>query len=226
MKRIPVIDFIRFASIFVVIGDHFYPRWVASFAHSAFLHQAILTIFLNGAYGVTCFFVVSGFLITHMLVDNVQDFSKIDLKSFYVKRAARIIPLLLVVILTGIVMSRVIGFMDPRIQKYNVWNDTTGFGWLFWVSLLSFNFNWYLIAEHAGMGVHWNVLWSLAVEEQFYFCYPLIVKFLGNRRKVLVFLCLIVLSAIVFRLWALPAFDSNGFFMHQASLGGFDQIAV
>lgn len=226
MKRVPVIDFIRFASIFVVIGDHFYPRWVASFAHSVFLHQLILTVFLNGAYGVICFFVVSGFLITRLLIENTDDFSRIDLKSFYVKRAARIIPLWLVVILTGFFMNHAIGLLNEQVQKYDVWSEPTEFGWLFWVSLFSFNFNWYLIDKHVGMGVHWNVFWSLAVEEQFYLCYPLIAKFLGNRQRVLTFLWIIVISGVVFRVWALPTFETNGFFMHQASWGAFDQIAV
>jgi peptidoglycan/LPS O-acetylase OafA/YrhL len=226
MKRVPIIDFVRYASILVVIGNHFYPNWIASFTRSSFLRHMILTFFPNGAYGVTCFFVVSGFLITQMLVANLSDFSKLDLKTFYVRRAARIIPLLLVIILAGLLMEQFIGLFDEKILKYNVWKDATGFGWPFWTSLFSFTFNWYLIGGQYGNGLHWNVLWSLAVEEQFYLCYPLIVKYLRDRKRVLTFLGIVVFSAVVFRLCALSSFQSNGFLMHQGSFGAFDQIAI
>jgi len=225
MKRLPVIDFVRFASIFVVIGDHFYPDRIASFAPFAFWRYLIITFFSNGIYGVTCFFVVSGFLITRMLVEKVSNLSRIKLKVFYVRRMARIFPLLIVVILAGLFMEYFMSLFDERILHYNVWKDSTGFGWSFWTSLFSLTFNWYLIGQR-GDGLHWSVLWSLAVEEQFYLGYPLIVKFLGNRRKILLFLFVVVLSAVVYREWVLPSFEFNEYLMHQSSFGAFDQIAV
>ncbi len=225
MKRFPVIDFVRFASIFVVIGNHFYPNWIASFAPFDFLRYLITAFFSNGIYGVTCFFVVSGFLITHMLAQKVPDLSQINLKAFYIRRTARIFPLLIVVILVGLFMEHFIGLFNERILHYNVWKDSTGFGWSFWTSLFSLTFNWYLIGQR-GDGLHWNVLWSLAVEEQFYLGYPLIVKFLGDRKKTVVFLSAVILSAVVYRAWILPSFEFNEYLMHQSSFGAFDQIAA
>jgi peptidoglycan/LPS O-acetylase OafA/YrhL len=227
MKRVPVIDLVRFASIFVVIGWHFFPRWVATFAHSEWLSQLILKCFLNGAYGVTCFFVVSGFLITQMLVGHETNFSKIDLKSFYVKRAARIFPLLAAVILVGFTLAHLKWLMMERAANYNSWNVDDGFGWAFWISLLTFNFNWLLIAKgFVGFGMHWAVLWSLAVEEQFYLCYPLVVKRLKNEKRVLVFLISVVVFAIAFRVWVFFFMGANTHWMHEASFASFDQIAL
>jgi peptidoglycan/LPS O-acetylase OafA/YrhL len=160
-----------------------------------------------------------------MLAHKVSNLSRINLKVFYVRRMARIFPLLIVVILAGLFMEHFIGLFDERILHYNVWKDSTGFGWSFWASLLSLTFNWYLIGQR-GDGLHWNVLWSLAVEEQFYLGYPLIVKFLGDRKRVVVFLSIILLFAVVYRAWILPSFEFNEYLMHQSSFGAFDQIAM
>ena len=85
MKRVPIIDFVRFASIWVVIGNHFYPNWVAAKVQSPFLQKMILSFFLNGGYGVTCFFVVSGFLITQMLAEEVMDvLMHVDRNEFFI----------------------------------------------------------------------------------------------------------------------------------------------
>ncbi len=235
MKRIPVVDFIRFGSIFIVLGGHFFPQWLIQFIASPALGKIVLNVFHNGAYGVTCFFVVSGFLITDMLVDGRPDFSRIDLRAFYVRRFARIFPLLVAVILTAFFLEHLKGLLDARIQSYHVWNDASGFGWPFWLSLVTFNFNWYLIAHCSVEGFQWNVLWSLAIEEQFYFCYPLIVKTLRNRKKILIFLFCVVLSSFLYRLCVSVYFDLNGqstptFWQavsdQMVSFAAFDQIAI
>lgn len=227
MKRIPIIDFFRFASIFAVIGGHFFPRWVAYYGYSPAIRQLILDAFLNGAYGVTCFFVVSGFLITQMLVGSRNDFSTINLKAFYIKRAARIFPLLSLIILVGLLMEHLKPLLGPRVQPYNAWNVDSGFGWSFWLSLLTFNFNWYLVAKNvAGVGIHWMVLWSLAVEEQFYFFYPLLLKALKTPRRVLGFLGGVVLFAVLFRGLGFFYAKANPHWMHEASFAAFDQIAI
>ncbi|HXL72204.1 MAG TPA: acyltransferase [bacterium] len=226
MKRIPIIDFVRFGSIFIVLGAHFFPQWLVRFIDSPLLKKITLNVFHNGPYGVTCFFVVSGFLITEILVQNKGNFSEIDLRTFYVKRAARILPLLGVVVLTAFCLEHSKDLLDARIQQYHVWNDVSGFGWPFWVSLVTFNFNWYIIDKSTSEGFQWNVLWSLAVEEQFYFCYPLIVKMLQNRKRVLIFLFCVVLSALAFRFGASFYFDTNEYWMQLPSFAAFDQIAL
>lgn len=226
MKRIPIIDFIRFFSIFVVIGGHFFPRWIAH-GYSNFLQKFILDLFLSGAYGVTFFFVISGFLITQMLVNGKDDFSKIDLKAFYAKRAARIFPLMVAIVLVGLSLNYLKAFMDERLAHYNSWNVDGGFGFSFWLSLLTFNFNWFLISKSDSLiGTHWAVFWSLAVEEQFYFFYPLFLKTFKKRKSVLWFLAVVIVFAVFFRAWCFYEMDHKDQWMHEASFSSFDQIAV
>ena len=226
MKRIPIIDFVRFGSIFIVLGAHFFPQWIVKFIDSPLLQKIVLNVFHNGPYGVTCFFVVSGFLITEILVGNKENFSEVDLRTFYVKRAARILPLLTVVVLTAFCLEHSKDLLDARVQQYHVWNDVSGFGWPFWVSLVTFNFNWYIIDKSTLEGFQWNVLWSLAIEEQFYFCYPLIVKKLQSQKNVFIFLSGVVIFALVFRFGASFYFDSNEYWMQLPSFAAFDQIAI
>ena len=226
MKRIPIIDFVRFGSILIVMSNHFFPRSIVQSIDSPVIRKIILNVFLDGAHGVTYFFVVSGFLITQLLVAGANDFSGVNLGSFYVKRAARILPLLVAVVLVALFLKQYQTLLDPRIQKYHIWDNEQGFGWLFWGSLFTFNFNWYLMVYYAGVGFQWRVFWTLAVEEQFYFFYPLIVKTLRNRHKVFIFLIGVVLFSLVFRYMAQFYFDPDDKWMPLASFSVFDQIAV
>jgi len=226
-KRIPIIDFIRFVSILVVIGSHFYPRWVAENGSLPLIREFILSSSLNGGYGVTFFFVVSGFLITQMLAESTDDFSKIDLGTFYVKRAARIVPLLSIVILVSFLMAHVNLFSDEKMTPYHSGIYSAHFGTGFWATLLTFNFNWYLAwNDRVGVGMQWFVLWSLAVEEQFYFFYPVALKILKNRRRVLFFLGSVIMVGVLFRGISCLYFKASGDWMHWASFGAYDQLAV
>lgn len=227
MKRVPIIDFVRLASIIVVIGDHFYPKWVAVRVSSPFLQQLILTFFQNAGYGVTCFFVVSGFLITQMLMQGREDLSTIDLKGFYVRRAARIVPLLVLTVTIGFVAERSFGLMGPQFHHLNLWKDPTNFGPTFWAALFTFTFNWYLMNHHGETAMHWDVLWSLAVEEQFYFFFPCLLKWMKKRDRVVLFLLFVILGAFIFRFWVGGHIvDGNYYQIRQASFAVFDQIAI
>jgi peptidoglycan/LPS O-acetylase OafA/YrhL len=224
MKRVPILDFIRFISIFVVIGGHFYPRWIADYGYPPIIQNIILGIFLNGAYGVTFFFVVSGFLITRMLAESLEDFSKIDLKAFYAKRAARIFPLLLLVVLTGFCMEHLKPFLNEKMQHYNTGFYGSSFGWGFWLSLLTFNFDLYLTVKglQHGVGLQWIILWSLAIEERFYLFYPIVMKLLKKRHRIFWFLGSVTLADVLFRF----LLNANSKWMHGAPYFAFHQIAI
>jgi peptidoglycan/LPS O-acetylase OafA/YrhL len=121
------------------------------------------------------------------------------------------------------------------VQTYHVWNDESGFGWLFWLCLATFSFNWYLTRNYLTEGFQWNIIWSLAVEEQFYFFYPLVLRSLKTRRKVLIFLSLVVVSGLLFRAWIFTQWgppegsvSSPAFIVlnRMASFANFDQIAL
>jgi peptidoglycan/LPS O-acetylase OafA/YrhL len=134
-----------------------------------------------GEHGVTMFFVLSGFLITYLLLKEFEKTKKIDIAKFYVRRILRIWPLYFLYILL------IIAF--------------------FWNSLnLDFNLVYYLsffanIPFVTGQSyIAMDHLWSISVEEQFYLFWPLLFLFLIQRKSFLSILTLIVIFS-VFRIF-------------------------
>jgi peptidoglycan/LPS O-acetylase OafA/YrhL len=96
----------------------------------------------------------------------------------------------------------------------------------FWISVAAFFFNWHRIALDQSFGLNWDVLWSLSIEEQFYFLYPLLLVVCANRRR---------LVAVLAGLWGLGILASlvlGHFFPGQwlvlftNSFTGFEAIAL
>ena len=193
--------------------------------YSFFAWGWIGRVFANGTYGVSCFFVVSGFVITQMLVGQNQDFFKLDLKNFYVKRAARLFPLLIVILLVGLLILK-FHPQDDYPMSLCFRGANYRFGWDFWVSIFSFTFNWFILFKHQDVSFHWGVLWSLAVEEQFYLLYPLIVKTLKHPKNVVIFLTGVIFSGILFRTGIYLWMPQNFLMSTIASFAVFDQIAI
>lgn len=131
----------------------------------------------GGFIGVDIFFVLSGFLITSLLVQEWSARGAISLKEFWQRRARRILPALAVLLLS---VLTVVGFMGGDILT----------GLLAQVlGALTFSSNWVYLAtgatyEAALTPALFNNLWSLAVEEQFYLLWPLLVVagFVATRR--------------------------------------------
>ncbi len=206
------------------MGQHFFQ---SNAIHSGFSPSAakiIIFLFPQGGSGVLLFFVVSGFLITRMLVEHKSNFSYIDWKDFYVKRAARIFPLFLLVVGVGLFLVKMPLEWRKDGKMFCLWSGPDGFSPVFWVSLATFTFNWFLVfkIKTAGIGIYWGIFWSLAVEEQFYFTYPLWLKALGNRLKALFGLSVVILLVLGIRVlvfYFLPASALN-------SWQGYDSIAL
>lgn len=108
-----------------------------------------------GMVGVCIFFVISGYLITYLMLKEEDQFGLVSLRAFYARRIFRIIPALLLYIL-GICLLNAAG----AIQTYR--------GEILASSLFLCN------TTAVTCGYHFNQLWSLAVEEQFYLCWPLL----------------------------------------------------
>jgi peptidoglycan/LPS O-acetylase OafA/YrhL len=149
----PALDGLRGVAILAVLGFH-----------------AGLTGFVGGYLGVDVFFALSGFLITALLVDEFGQTGRIDLRAFWRRRARRILPaLVLVVAATGLVWL-LIGTATQR-------SDLTGDV----VSAFGFATNWREIADGTGYLAANSVpspllhTWSIAIEEQWYLLWPLIV---------------------------------------------------
>ena len=107
--------------------------------------------------GVLCFFVISGFLITWLLLVENDHRGRISLKHFYIRRALRILPVYYTFLLTVAVLQ----YFTPYSQNY-----------MEWIGNLTFTQNFIESPHTTGH------LWSLSVEEQFYLLWPVTLVFL------------------------------------------------
>jgi peptidoglycan/LPS O-acetylase OafA/YrhL len=148
LERLPQLDGLRAVAVIFVMAFHFIP-WVGDYAPL-------------GSIGVRLFFVLSGFLITRILLASRQEDIAIALRSFYIRRGLRIFPLFYFVLALAALIN--IGPVRSTI------------GWH--VSYLT---NVYLFDRGSWHGSI-SHLWSLAVEEQFYLVWPLLVLWLPERR--------------------------------------------
>ncbi len=187
-NRIPSLDGLRTISILLVIVSH------ASFS---FGYQGIFNI---GDLGVRVFFVISGFLITGLLVREVDETSKINLLRFYFRRTLRIFPpyyfFLAVFALLAIFGKLKIAFAQ-------------------FLPVITYTSDYFFPGD-------WNFdhAWSLSVEEQFYLLFPGLL-FLCGRRKSEILLALTILICPVVRfidhglfgqlhpIWLTKGFDAN-----------------
>src|SRR4051794_30694979 len=145
------------------------------------LYHAGVSRVSGGFAGVDVFFVISGFLITGLIVREVESTGRLSLTVFWSRRAKRLLPATAVVLLTVALLSHVV--LSPL-----RWARTGGDV----VSAAAYVINWrlaaqsldYLAAGYAASPV--QHFWSLAVEEQFYVVWPLLVMLivtLGARRR-------------------------------------------
>ena len=145
----------------------------------------------NGWVGVQLFFLLSGYLITTLLLREEAAFGRVDLRAFWVRRVLRIWPLYyLTVFLTFVLMPWVDGGLASSAGRWGTWRHLPWF--------LGFLGNWSMIAVGPVGSDAQSVLWSVCVEEQFYLFVPLIVARVGRRFRVPVVLALIA-SAVATR---------------------------
>jgi peptidoglycan/LPS O-acetylase OafA/YrhL len=154
MNRIRTLDGWRGIAILLVIAEH------AGWEH--FEHQTWAGL---GNLGVDIFFVLSGYIITARLIDEREKTSTISLSSFYIRRALRILPL--VVCYLG-VLCALSGFMNLEIRPSQIAGSL-------------FFFRNYQYAAHSE-GVYTAHFWSLSIEEHFYLLWPVLLLRFGNKR--------------------------------------------
>jgi peptidoglycan/LPS O-acetylase OafA/YrhL len=147
-----------------------------------------------GGFGVTVFFFVSGFLISRLLITELNDNRTIAIQDFYIRRVLRLAPaLLLFILLVGLAWY----------FTFNEYNFHAAFAAIFYY------FNYYSL--YAEMPFEpYGVLWSLSVEEHFYLLFPLFILSYGkNLVRVLKLLVVFCLVALLWRC-LLTMFISSG----------------
>lgn len=178
--------------------------------HLGTLEAGLYSHFIRGAgsMGVSLFFVLSGFLITSLLLEEKKRFSTISLRFFYMKRILRIWPLFFAVTIAGF-------FIVPLMT--HDFSITTVKQHLPWFLTFTNNFD-RIMTDFTGMGSdNLGVLWSVAVEEQFYLLWPLLMLLSGPRTFTTASVTLIAGSCI-FRYF--HAGDVNTIYFHSMSVAG------
>ncbi|MBK6643671.1 MAG: acyltransferase [Bacteroidetes bacterium] len=141
-------------------------------------------LFGNGNLGVNFFFVLSGFLITFLLIEEKKLNRQIDLRNFWIRRILRIWPLFYFCVFFGFVMF-------PMIKEFfgQVPNETASP-----LMYLTFLNNFDIIRSGLPDSSVLGVLWSVAIEEQFYLLWPVILFALPVRNYWMAFAAIIVSS--------------------------------
>jgi peptidoglycan/LPS O-acetylase OafA/YrhL len=158
----PELDTLRGVAILAVVFYHGFPRSDAV-ASLPGIVRIVSAIAEREWLGVNLFFVLSGFLITGILLDSKG--APQYYKRFYVRRALRIVPAYLLLLLLLLVLP-LIGIVDRRIS------------WSFIGLSLIYLSNF---TNFFGVAMQYGPLWSLAVEEQFYLVWPAAVRNLSRR---------------------------------------------
>jgi peptidoglycan/LPS O-acetylase OafA/YrhL len=151
--RLTGLDGIRAVAVSLVLVAHFGPRSPDGGVLSAVVER--------GVFGVEMFFVLSGFLITHLLVREERAGGSIHLPRFYARRSLRILPPLLAY-LGALVIAGALGLVSVPTGDYLA-------GLLF-------------VRNFFGTAPETAHLWSLAIEEQFYLCWPLFLVLVRSER--------------------------------------------
>ncbi|MEG0483461.1 MAG: acyltransferase [Acinetobacter sp.] len=215
------IDVLRGISILLVLIHHFNIPYKL---HDTFLGMPIFDESLstlvarNGNYGVTMFFVISGFLITQHTLQRNHSLAQINLKDFYIRRIARIMPclVLLVAIVTILGGMGLKPFMNQAPNDIEVSYGLTVFSaFTFWMNIL--------IIENGWVNYALGVLWSLSVEEVFYLAFPILCIALGRGKGFIVFLLAVIVYAPYFR--SLHFAEESGAYLYHY-FSSFDGIAI
>ena len=163
IQYIPAIDGLRAIAVMAVLFYHLGFNWIP-----------------GGFLGVDLFFVISGYVITRLLLDSIDRSGGLDLRAFYLARVRRLLPALAFMLITTAIA---VGLWAPETIKRFLIDAPFA---------LTGSMNWWLVGHHLdyfeaiGRPPLLQHTWSLAVEAQFYLLWPLILlgilKWFGKKR--------------------------------------------
>jgi peptidoglycan/LPS O-acetylase OafA/YrhL len=192
-EYLPGLDGIRAIAVAAVVGYHLGAPWLP-----------------GGLLGVGVFFTLSGYLITTILISTWDRSGNLDLRNFWVRRARRLLPALIMVLIVVLVATPVLDndVLPERGREALAALFSVG-NWTTIASDVSY------VQRFSGGPGPLDHLWSLAVEEQFYLLWPLVLlllfKTLRGRlhRMTFVTLGLATMSFLLMLLLAAPGFDNS-----------------
>lgn len=163
--RIPELDGIRGVAILLVLAGH----TVQNYQPLAEPVRRWLLVFANPGAGVRLFFVLSGYLITQLLLEEQAATATISVRRFYGRRILRIFPAFYAYLLAVLAVN---AFRSSDLAPGA------------WIAAGTFTWNYAFFWTSAPPVIYWDLghLWTLAVEQQFYLVWPLLLLWLGPRR--------------------------------------------
>ena len=213
------IDALRGAAILCVLVLHFALAYGLKNSPLGILPGWLIQAAYQGNYGVTMFFVISGYLITSTSLHRWGELARIDLAAFYLYRIARLLPALLLA-LSIIVL---LGALDvPFFANSDGGKDLPASYFIIAIaSVLTFWHN--LLMQSAGyFNYCLNVYWSLSVEEMFYLLLPLCCRVLRQRHWIMLLCGAAIIAGPIYR--SLHA--GNEIYFMYGYLACFDAIAI
>ncbi|HWM20145.1 MAG TPA: acyltransferase, partial [Ilumatobacteraceae bacterium] len=176
-------------------------------------------VFKGGFVGVDVFFVLSGFLITRLLLNELAASGTIALPNFWARRARRLLPASVLVIVATLVAGR---WMLSPIDQRALAGDATAAGGFVVNFVFAHRSSDYFDSQTA----HSPLLhfWSLAVEEQFYLLWPLVIVLLARRprqyRRLLLTVIIVAATAsVAASVWLTRHYDKVAFYLLPARIG-------
>jgi peptidoglycan/LPS O-acetylase OafA/YrhL len=188
MKYIPALDGIRALAILLVLLFHWFPvdHWV--------------NVLPNGPIGVTLFFVLSGYLISNILMGQQAAGTFLhSFKNFVIRRALRIFPIYFLVLL-GLLVGKKIG-----IQVVTNFYEHPVYYWTYFYN------HW--LEQTQNWSDMLSPYWSLSVEEQFYIVWPFFMLLIPSGKRLLGFLWSVVVLGIIARYILVYKLDGIGVYM-------------
>ena len=184
LGHVTSLDGLRGVAVLLVLVSHFEVLAPQGLTGITFINH----FFRGGYLGVDIFFVLSGFLITSLLLNEHETHSKIYLLRFYGRRFLRLLPALTFLLL----LYSIITVLDGK--------EFSSISLGIWASLFYY-LNWQYVFSFPRSFGDLGYLWSLSIEEQFYIVWPAVVILLTKATKTVVVKIIFVAILVVFVMW-------------------------
>lgn len=209
------LDILRFLAAYMIVLLHCYFAWKIHFGDPVFITSTLSapsigkmeTVINNFSFGVDVFFIISGFLITYLLLSEHEKTGKVDVLKFYIRRAFRIWPLYFLLLLIAPLLTYFYNEQSP--------------GYLYHFFFAG-NFD---IIHNGTKSAATDHLWSICVEEHFYLFCPLLIAFIPMKRLPEVLLGIIALC-IFFRGYVTNYIPNSGGIIYLHTLSRIDVLAL
>ncbi len=204
------IDVVRFIAFLSVFMHHFTYQGGNSLLGSPdafWVNTYVDSIAFFGAEGVTIFFCLSGYLLSKLLIKELDETGNLSIRSFYLRRILRIWPLYFLFIGFCLVAAPLLG--NQAIESSEL------------PSLFTFTYNWWQLYENNSRGMA-AIFWSISVEEQIYLILPvLLILFykVGIKKLPVLLIVLGILSRILFYINDLALYRNTLSYMSTIGIG-------